>query len=302
MRDPYPLRAELLRGAVERVLLALRVELLESIVITPWRWQERVVQTSGMFRHVQRTRAGLLIAGILAGGSIHAAPPDATALLRKAFDNWRAKSSETELTMTIHRPSWERHLSMKGWTRGDDDALVRFTAPAKDAGNATLKTRDATWIYNPKLNQVVKLPASMLAQSWMGSDFSYNDLAKAEDVLTEYTHAIVGTATENGHTVTTIDAVPKPGAPVVWGKQRAKVRDDGIFLSVTYFDQDMKTVRTMTTETIAPLGGREYPVTITMRPEGKPDEWTRIETTAGRFDLTLPDSLFTRSNLANPRN
>jgi outer membrane lipoprotein-sorting protein len=234
-------------------------------------------------------------------GSAHAGSPDATALLTKAFDNWRAKSSETEVTMTIHRPSWERHLSMKAWTRGGDDALVRFTAPVKDAGNATLKTADATWIYNPKLNQVVKLPASMLAQSWMGSDFSYNDLSKAEDMLTDYTHEVVGTDEEGGHTVTTIDAIPKPGAPVVWGKQRARVRDDGIFLSVTYFDQDMKPVRAMTTERIGTIGGRDYPVVLTMRPEGEPGKWTRIETTAARFDLPLPDTLFTRSNLENPR-
>jgi outer membrane lipoprotein-sorting protein len=260
-----------------------------------------VVQTSGMYQLVHKAIRGALIALFLYGPA-HAASPDATALLRKAFDNWRAKSSETELTMTIHRPSWERHLSMKAWTRGDDEALVRFTAPAKDAGNATLKTPDATWIYNPKLNQVVKLPASMLAQSWMGSDFSYNDLSKAEDVLTEYTHAIVGTDEEDGHTVTTIDATPKPGAPVVWGKQRAEVRDDGIFLSVTYYDQDMKRVRTMTTEKIGRIGGRNYPVVLTMRPEGEPDTWTRIETTEGRFDVSLPDTLFTRSNLENPRN
>ena len=230
-----------------------------------------------------------------------AAGPDASALLRAAFDNWRAKSSETSLTMTIHRPSWERHLSMKAWTKGDDEALVRFTAPAKDAGNATLKTGGTTWIYNPKLNQVIELPASMLAQSWMGSDFSYNDLSKAEDLVTDYTHTIVGTATADGHTVTTIEAIPKPGAPVVWGKQRAEVRDDGIFLSVTYFDQDMKPVRTMTTDKIGPLGGRSYPVILTMRPADEPGKWTRIETTAGRFDLPLPETLFTRSNLENPR-
>jgi outer membrane lipoprotein-sorting protein len=266
-----------------------------------------MVQTRSMHLSVQRMKTALLLAVSFASAvalgptPAAAAPPDATALLRTAFDNWRAKTSETSLTMTIHRPSWERHLSMKAWTRGDDEALVRFTAPAKDAGNATLKLGDRTWIYNPKLNQVVKLPSSLLAQSWMGSDFSYNDLSKAEDLLTEYTHAIVATDRSAGHTVYTIEAIPKPGTPVVWGKQEAKVRDDGIFLEETYFDQDGKPVRTMTTETIGPLGGRDYPLVLTMRPAGDPGRWTRIETTAGAFDVPLPDTLFTRSNLQNPR-
>ena len=226
---------------------------------------------------------------------------DATALLKAAFDNWRATSSETSISMTVHRPTWERHLEMTGWTEGSDKALVRFTAPAADAGNATLKVGNRMWVFNPKLNQVIKLPASMLSQSWMGSDFSYNDLSKAEDVLTEYTHKIVGTSSSGGHTVYTIDAIPKPGAPVVWGKQQAKVRDDGIFLAVTYFDQDMKPVRTMTTDKIGSLGGRTYPLVLTMRPAANPDQWTRIETTAGKFDISLPDYIFTRSNLQNPR-
>lgn len=122
-------------------------------------------------------------------GTAARAAPSAGELLKAAFDNWRATSSTTEVAMTVHRPDWERSLHMQDWTRGDDDALVRFTAPAQDAGNATLKLGDDTWVFNPKLNQVIKLPASMMAQSWMGSDFSYNDLAKANDLLTKYTIA-----------------------------------------------------------------------------------------------------------------
>ena len=255
-----------------------------------------------MKRHFRRIATIACVGAVaLMGALAPAAAADATALLRAAFDNWRAKSSETTLTMTIHRPSWERHLTMTAWTRGDNEALVRFTAPAKDAGNATLKLANQTLIYNPKLNQVIKLPASILAQSWMGSDFSYNDLSKAEDILTEYTHKIIATASVGGHTVYTIEALPKPGAPVVWGKQEAKVRDDGIFLEETFFDQDMKPVRTMTTDKIAPLGGRDYPVVLTMKPMAKSGQWTRIETTAGKFDISLPDYIFTRSNLQNPR-
>ncbi|HET6369880.1 MAG TPA: outer membrane lipoprotein-sorting protein [Nitrospiria bacterium] len=243
----------------------------------------------------------MLLSIVPANGAQPAESADATALVRAAFDNWRAKSSETTLTMIIHRPSWERRMEMKAWTRGDDEALVRFTAPARDAGNATLKLGNNTWIYNPKLNQVIKLPPSLLAQSWMGSDFSYNDLSKAEDILTEYTHRITGSDQAGGHAVYTIEAIPKPGAPVVWGKQEVKVRDDGIFLEETYFDQDMKPVRAMTTDKIGPLGGRDYPLILTMHPVGKPGQWTRVETTEGKFNMPLADYIFTRSNLENPR-
>jgi outer membrane lipoprotein-sorting protein len=234
-------------------------------------------------------------------GAALAATPDADALVRAAFDNWRASSSITEITMTVHRPEWERSSQLKAWTRGDADALVRFTAPAQDAGNATLKMGEQTWVFNPRLNQVIKLPASMLAQSWMGSDFSYNDLSKADDLLTQYTHRLVGSRQETGHTVYTVEALPRPAAPVVWGKLVVEVRDDGVLVSETYFDQDMKAVRRMVTDSIRAIGGRQYPAAMSMHPADSPQKWTRIETRSGRFDMAVPDYLFTLSNLRNPR-
>lgn len=238
--------------------------------------------------------------GAIFGTAIPAHAADGAALLQAAFDNWRASSSAMVVNMTIHRTDWERTLSMKSYTRGDDTSLVRFTAPAKDAGNATLQLGKQMWIFNPKLNQVVKLPASLLAQPWMGSDFSYSDLARSDDVLKYYSHRIIGTEKSGGKTVHVIEAIPRPGAPIVWGKQVVKVRADGILTEVTYYDQDMRAVKIMTTETVRTLGGRPFPAVMTMRSGGS-GGWTRIETTSAEFNISLPDYLFTKSNLSNPR-
>jgi outer membrane lipoprotein-sorting protein len=243
-----------------------------------------------------------VLAGALAARQSPAAPqPDADAILQRAFDNYRAGSSTTAVTMTVHRPDWERHLELKVWTRGKNDALVRFVAPAKDAGNATLKLDLDTWVFNPKLNQVIQLPPSMMSQAWMGSDFSYNDLAKSNDIITDFTHTLLASAQDGGHTVWTIEAVPKAGAPVVWGKIVLKIRDDDIVTEETFFDQDLKPARHMQTEKIARLGDRLYPVVMTMYPLDAPGQWTRIETSEGHFNVQVPDYLFTLSNLQNPR-
>jgi outer membrane lipoprotein-sorting protein len=227
--------------------------------------------------------------------------PDADAILKQVFENYRATSSRTTVTMTIHRPDWERHLEMKAWTRGEEDALVRFIAPMQDAGNATLKLGRDTWVFNPKLNQVIKLPSSMLTQSWMGSDFSYNDLSKSDDIITQYTHRIVATDQTAGHTVWTVEAIPKPGAPVVWGKVTMKIRDDFVWDEETFFDQDIKPARRMVADKIGTLGDRPYPLTMTMHPLDTPQQWTRIETSEGQFNANIPEYFFTLSNLQNPR-
>ena len=203
--------------------------------------------------------------------------------------------------MTIHRPAWERHLSLQAWTRGDDDALVRFTAPAKDAGNATLKLGRDTWVFNPKLNQVIKLPASMMSQAWMGSDFSYDDLAKSEDILTDYSHRLLATRQAGGHTEWTIEADPKPGAPVVWGKLTVTIRDDCVITAGDLLRSGHEAGSPDGHRRVGQLGGRPYPVVMTMRPLDQPGQWTRIETAAGRFNAAVPAWRFTLSNLQNPR-
>jgi outer membrane lipoprotein-sorting protein len=250
---------------------------------------------------IMRAEFMAIAAAFLVAGALAAPPPDADAILKQAFDNYRSDSSQTDVAMTVHRPDWERHLAMKVWTRGQNDALVRFVSPPKNAGNATLKLKQDTWVFNPQLNQVIKLPASMMSQSWMGSDFSYNDLSKSEDIIVEYTHRTLATEHVAGHTVWTIEAIPKPGAPVVWGKVTLRIRDDYVLTEETYFDQDMKPVRRMQTEKIGILGDRSYPLVMTMHPLLTPGQWTRVDTSNGKFNSVVPDYMFTLSNLQNPR-
>lgn len=230
-----------------------------------------------------------------------AAAPDATALIEASLHQWRGNSSYTEVNMLIHRPDWQRSSSLVGWTRGKPDSLVRFTAPAGDAGNATLKRGPDLWLYNPKLGQVIKLPFSMMAQGWAGSDFSYNDLAKTDQIVTDYSHTLGPVEESDGHRVYTVACMPKPAAPVVWGKVELRIRDDHVLLTETWFDQAMQPVRRLDTLQVAPLDGRAYPVKMRMKVLDKPDQWTEITTTRGRFDIELPAYLFTLSNLRNPR-
>ncbi len=238
---------------------------------------------------------------LLAARTTVFAAPDPTALVKAALHHWRGDSSYTEVTMTIHRPDWQRSMVMAAWTRGDADSLVRFTKPAADAGNATLKLGQSLWLYNPKLNQVIQIPFSMMTQKWMGSDFSYNDFAKSDQVVTDYTHRLGPAGERAGHTVYTVVCLPKPGAPIVWGKQVLKIRDDSVLMEETFYDQDMKPVRRLETVKIAPLGGRPYPVVMRMSTLDKPGQWTEMRYTRGTFNLALPVYLFSLSNLRNPR-
>lgn len=222
-------------------------------------------------------------------------------IVQAAIDNWRGQSSYMEQKMVVHRPDWERETSMVSITRGEKDALVRFTAPAKDAGNATLKLDQSMWVLTPRLNQVIKLPASLMAQSWMGSDFSYDDLAKSDRIVTDYDLVITAEEEVEGRRVFVIEAIPRPDSPVVWGKEVLRIRDDNVMLERDYYDQQGALVRRMVASRIELLDGRPYPRELRMTDAEKEDHWTVVVTEAGHFDVDPPSYVFTRSNLRNPR-
>ena len=244
----------------------------------------------------------LLVAPILFSTQLTAAEiTDAKELVRAAMDHWRGTNSYSEMTMTIHRPDWERSMSMRGWSEGDKLSLVRVTKPKKDAGNGTLLKDNDMWSYSPKINRIIKIPSSMMSQGWMGSDFSNKDISKSTDILDQYEHSLTSQAQEDGHTVYTIEAIPHEDAAIVWGKEVLKIRDDFVMLEEQFWDQDGELVKVMRASDIAEMGGRSVARVLRMGKLETPDEWTEMTISVIEFDLELPTGVFTLSNLRNPR-
>ena len=227
--------------------------------------------------------------------------PDADTLVEDSFKYMRGNASIATVIMTIHRPDWERKMTIKAWTRGKKYSLFYIQSPPKDHGNGTLKKSREMWMYNPKVNRVIKVPPSMMSQSWMGSDFSNNDLAKSDSFVNDYIHSIVGTETHEGQKVYVIKSMPKPDAPVIWGMQMLKIREDLIWLSQEFFDEDFKSVKRMTTLEIQMMGGKLYPKVWRMRETDQEDRYTQLTYSSLTFKSDLPDSLFTLTSLRKAR-
>jgi len=244
------------------------------------------------------TIASGLIA-VLSAQALHAG--EAQDIVRAAVDYWRGTSSHGEMTMTIHRPDWERSMSMRTWTQGEDRSLVRVTAPKKDRGNGTLIDDNNMWSYSPKINRVIKVPSSMMGQSWMGSDFSNKDISRVDDIIDQYDHSILGKEEQDGHIVYRIESIPHEDAAVVWGKEILTIRADNILLEHSFYDQDGELVKNLQTLEIGEMGGRMVATRQRMQKVEEPDEWTEIRVDSIQYDLELRDSLFTLSNLRNPR-
>jgi outer membrane lipoprotein-sorting protein len=230
-----------------------------------------------------------------------AAAEDPRAIVKAAIEHWRGVASTGEMTMVIHRPDWERTMTMQSWTQGNKESLVRVLAPQKDRGNGTLMIDNSMWSYSPKVNRVIKVPSSMMGQSWMGSDFSNKDVSRADDIVDQYTHTLLETSEQDGKTVWTIQSVPLEEAAVVWGREVLTVREDLILLEQLYYDQDDVLVKKLEALEIGDMGGRTIAVRQRMSKADEPGEWTEMRVNSMDYDTQIDDSIFTLANLRNPR-
>ena len=246
-------------------------------------------------------RLPIIFISLLFTTSPEAAEIDARQLVQQAMDHWRGMTSYSEMNMTIHRPDWERSMTMRSWSKGDKLSLVRVIEPKKDAGNGTLLNDSNMWTYTPKINRIIKVPSSMMSQSWMGSDFSNKDIAKSTDIIDQYDHELTAQQEKDGHLYYTITSIPHEDAAVVWGKEVLTVRDDFVLMQQQFWDQDGVLVKTLETLEVQEMGGRPVAKVMRMGEVETPDEWTRLTAISIEFDIDLPANLFTLSNLRTPR-
>lgn len=222
----------------------------------------------------------------------------ATEIVRKADLQLRGESSYSEATMRIIRPSWTRSMRMKAWTKGPDLSMVLVTAPAKEKGSASLKRQREMWNWIPSIERVVKIAPSMLSQSWMGSDFTNDDLINQSSIVVDYRHQLVGSEVFDGDPCWVIDAFAKPNAPVVWNKVRMWIsKRTYLERQVEFYDEFDALVNIMKTYDVKMLGGRQLATRLEMLPVDKPGNKTEIVTHQAQFNFAIKDSFFSISQM-----
>ena len=104
-------------------------------------------------------------------------------IVQKADEKMRGNTSQALITIKTIRPSWSRTMIVKTWIKGTDLAMILIQSPAKDEGIVFLKRKKEVWNWMPVLEKTIKLPPSMMNQSWMGTDFTNDDLVKESSIV-----------------------------------------------------------------------------------------------------------------------
>lgn len=219
-------------------------------------------------------------------------------IVKKADDKGRGLTSRGEMVMTIVRPTWTRSVTLKSWQKGSDYSMILITEPAKDKGQVFLKIKTDMWNWVPSIEKMIKIPPSMMMQSWMGSDFTNDDLVKESSVVTDYKHQLIGQETIREHKCYKIELIPLPEAAVTWGKVVVWITVDGFDQwKVEYYDQDMKLINIMNAFNIQMMGDRKIPTKLEILPVENANQKTVLDTKSIVFNQPIEDGFFSQQNM-----
>lgn len=214
---------------------------------------------------------------------------------------YRSKTSHADMEMHIVTPNYERTLKMLIWTKGMDKTFIRITAPKKEENIATLRIEKQMWNYLPKVNKVIKISPSMMMGSWMGSDFTNDDLVKESSMLDDYTYKLI-TPEDASPKLLYVELIPKEDTAIVWGKIITAVRkSDYLPVWQHYYDEKNKLMRVLNYKEIKTFGTKTIPSVMEMIPQNKDGHKTVVKWLEATFNSNIDENIFTRRNLQKRR-
>jgi len=235
---------------------------------------------------------------LITGAAIQAFSQDAREIVKKADDLMQGVTSQSEMEMTIVRPTWQRTVTFRSWSKGRDLSMTLITTPPKESGQSFLKLKNDMWSWNPTINRMIKLPPSMMSQGWMGSDYTNDDILKESSIVLDYDHKITGSESVSGYDCYKIQLDPRESAAVVWGKIILWISKTEFYeLKAMYYDEDGILVKTHNLYDIKLMHDRKIPTRFEIIPAWKPTQKTIVRILSAKFNIPLKDNYFTQQQM-----
>lgn len=228
--------------------------------------------------------------------------PSAETIVQNAEELMRGDSQQGTYRMKVITPDYEREMTFDFWAEGNDKTFIRILEPSRDRGVTYLKLGTEMWNHVPRIDRTVRIPPSMMMQSWMGSNFTNDDLAQASSLVEDYEQELLGRTEVNGTEAFHVELTARPDAAVAWEKLHYFVAvDTFIPLRAEYFDERGDKVRIMRFDEVGEMGGRTIPQVMEVTEPDNPGEKTRLELVDMQFNIDIDASIFTRRNLERSR-
>lgn len=226
----------------------------------------------------------------------------AETIVRRADSVMRGQTMQTEIIINTIRPAWKRSMELKAWAKGTDFSMILITSPARDKGITFLKRKKEVWNWHPSLERIIKLPPSMMSQSWMGTDFTNDDLVKESSIVHDYQHTLLGDTLLQDRKCYLVQMVPKPQTAVVWGKIIACIDQQHYMeLHSRFYDEEGVLINVMNGYEPKLMDGRLIPTRIEMIPMDKKNQKTEMIYKSVRYNQPIDDIFFTTEKMKSIR-
>ncbi len=140
----------------------------------------------------------------------------------------------------------------------------------------------------------------MLLASWMGSDFTNDDILKASSMAEDYQHIFLSDEKKEGVEYRVIENKARSDAKVMWPKivtYASKV--DCLPRQYHYFDKNNNLKRVLFLDDIKTFDGHKVPTKWVMQPQDDLKKKTSILYKSMKFNTSFKPSHFTQKNLTD---
>jgi outer membrane lipoprotein-sorting protein len=157
------------------------------------------------------------------------------------------------------------------------------------------------WLYLPALKRTRQISGGSRSESFVGTDFSYEDLAIMGEALDwserEAPASVVGEATLDGHVCDVIELRPTEAADVTYGAIRLWLgRDDQVVHQYEFRAADGTVEKTLLLGELRDVDGIPTPHRMEMRNE-RSGSHTVVQLTEVKYNNGLADEVFTQRRL-----
>lgn len=227
----------------------------------------------------------------------------AAEIIKKADEKFQGEESSTgEMEVIIKRPTWERTIGIKMWSKGTKFSLSLVTSPPNEKGQAFLKRNNELWNWNPTIQRMIKFPPSMMSQGWMGSDYSNDDILRESSITEDYHAKLLAEEQCQGYLCHKIELIPKEDVAVVWGKIIIWIAKGEYYqMKGEYYDEDDYLVRTMFSSDVKLFDDRKLPSRMEIIPAEEEGNRTIIVLKNLKFNENIPESFFSQQNMKKVR-
>lgn len=219
---------------------------------------------------------------------------EASEIIKKLDNNMRGKDVYMKISMSIKSLRHERVMKLQTWAKGSKKSFIKVLYPPKDKGITFLSLNNEMWNYIPKIERVIKIPPSMMLQSWMGSDISNDDMVKQSSIVDDYNPSII----KKDKNLVTIELKAKDEAAVVWGKI-ISIIDTTHYTNVkdTFYDEEDNAIRVFTYDKVKKFGKYYLPTIWKIKPLNKKNNLTTMIIEEASYDKGISDKYFRKSAL-----